>query len=107
MKVRVKICCIKTIEEAKIAIEMGASALGLVSQMPSGPGIISESLAKEISEFIPPGVTSFLLTCQQNTEAIIAQQRATRVNAIQICDNLLEDQYKDLKEAMPGISLSQ
>jgi phosphoribosylanthranilate isomerase len=38
---RVKICCISSIEEAHAAIRAGASALGLVSAMPSGPGVIS------------------------------------------------------------------
>lgn len=39
---RVKICCISSVQEAWLAIRAGASALGLVSEMPSGPGIISE-----------------------------------------------------------------
>nr|WP_293102821.1 hypothetical protein [Okeania sp. SIO2F4] len=41
-KPRVKICCISSIEEAKMAIFYGASALGLVSAMPSGLGVISD-----------------------------------------------------------------
>ena len=41
---RVKICCIKTYEEAVMAIRHGASALGFVSAMPSGPGPIPEEL---------------------------------------------------------------
>ncbi len=39
---RVKICCISSIEEAKIAIDFGAHALGLVANMPSGPGRIHD-----------------------------------------------------------------
>lgn len=34
---KIKICCISSIEEAHLAIRYGASALGLVSAMPSGP----------------------------------------------------------------------
>ena len=41
---RVKICCIKSIEEASMAVGYGASAIGLVSEMPSGPGPISVKL---------------------------------------------------------------
>ena len=37
---RIKICCIASIDEARLAIDAGASALGLVSAMPSGPGVI-------------------------------------------------------------------
>ena len=59
---RVKICCIQSIEEAWLAIKYGASAIGLVSEMPSGPGPIAEKLIKEIAAIIPPDVTSVLLT---------------------------------------------
>jgi phosphoribosylanthranilate isomerase len=107
MKLKVKICCISTIAEAKLAIEVGASAIGLVSEMPSGPGVISESLAAEIAQTIPPGVTSFLLTCQTNLKRIISQQRTTRVNAIQLCEKLDMNDYKELKKELPGISLFQ
>jgi phosphoribosylanthranilate isomerase len=34
---RVKICCIASHDEATLAIEHGAAALGLVSAMPSVP----------------------------------------------------------------------
>ncbi|MEH2243902.1 hypothetical protein [Nostoc sp.] len=59
---RVKICCISSIEEAWIAIRCGASALGLVSQMPSGPGVISEELIAKIAACVPPPIATFLLT---------------------------------------------
>ncbi len=35
---RIKICCIRSVEEARLAVRYGADALGLVSYMPSGPG---------------------------------------------------------------------
>jgi phosphoribosylanthranilate isomerase len=46
---RVKICCISSVEEAWAAIHAGASALGLVSTMPSGPGVIGWDLIAEIA----------------------------------------------------------
>ena len=106
-KPRVKICCIASIEEAWLAIEHGASAVGLVSAMPSGPGPIPEDLIAEIAATIPPGVSSFLLTCQQDAEAIIDQQQRLRVNTIQICDRLPPGSYRRLREALPGVSLVQ
>jgi phosphoribosylanthranilate isomerase len=104
---RIKICCIGSVEEAWIAIRHGASALGLVSDMPSGPGVISEGLISQIAAIVPPGVSSFLLTSQQNTASIIAQQRRLGVNAIQICDRLESGSYEDLHNAMPGIDIVQ
>ena len=105
--VRVKICCIASIAEAWLAIDHGASAVGLVSAMPSGPGPIPEDLIAEIAATVPPGVSSFLLTCQQDAAAIIDQQKRLRVNTIQICDRLPEGSYARLREALPGVSLVQ
>ena len=90
-----------------MAIEHGASAIGLVSAMPSGPGPIPEDLIAEIAATVPPGVSSFLLTCQQEAAAIIDQQRRLRVNTIQICDRLPEGGHEELREALPGVSLVQ
>ena len=107
MRPRVKICCIGSIEEAWTAIHRGASALGLVSDMPSGPGVISEDLIAQIADIVPPGVSSFLLTSQQDTISIITQQRRLGVNTIQICDRLESGNYEDLHNAMPGIGIVQ
>jgi len=104
---RVKVCCIASVAEARLAIEHGASAVGLVSAMPSGPGPIAEELIAEIAGTIPPGVSSFLLTCQDDVDAIVDQQRRTRVNTIQVCDRLPPGSYARLREELPGISLVQ
>jgi phosphoribosylanthranilate isomerase len=104
---RVKICCISSIEEARVAIRHSASAVGLVSQMPSGPGVIGESLIAEIAATIPPGVASVLLTSRQSAADIVDQQRRVRVNTVQICDQLTNGTYADLRRALPGVSLMQ
>jgi phosphoribosylanthranilate isomerase len=106
-KPRVKICCISSIEEAWTAINYGASALGLVSEMPSGPGVISEDLIREIASVIPPAISSFLLTCKQDAASIIEQQRRSGVNTIQICDRLDPKSYRELRDALPGIAIVQ
>ena len=49
---RVKICCIASEAEASLAIRLGASALGLVSEMPSGPGVIPEETIRRIAEAV-------------------------------------------------------
>jgi phosphoribosylanthranilate isomerase len=106
-KPRVKICCMASMAEAWMAIEHGASAVGLVSAMPSGPGPIGEELIAEIAAAVPPGIASFLLTCKQDTASVIDQQKRLRVNTIQICDRLLDGSYLDLRSALPGIGLVQ
>ena len=90
-----------------MAIGHGASAVGLVSAMPSGPGVIAESLIAEIAAKLPPAIGSFLLTCQTDPEKIIKQQQRLRVNTIQICDRLDTVSYAVLRTALPGIALVQ
>jgi phosphoribosylanthranilate isomerase len=104
---RVKICCISSGAEAQIAIRHGASALGLVSAMPSGPGVIAEETIAEIAALVPPGVATFLLTSQRDADSIIAQQRRCRVNTIQLCDSVAPGCHAKLRAALPGISLVQ
>ena len=106
-KPRVKICCISSLAEAELAVRYGASALGLVSAMPSGPGVIEEELIAEIAVRVPPPIATFLLTSLQDTEAIIEQQRRLRANTIQLVDRLERGSYADLRRALPGISLVQ
>ena len=90
-----------------MAIRHGAAALGLVSAMPSGPGVIAEETITEIAATVPPGVATFLLTSKCDAESIIAQQRRTRVNTIQLCDTVEPDCHARLREALPGIALVQ
>ncbi len=104
---RVKICCIASVEEARLAVECGASAVGLVSEMPSGPGVIDEELIAEVAARVPPGVATFLLTCRQDAASIIEQQRRCRVNTIQLCDRVPREAYGELRAGLPGVSLVQ
>ena len=104
---RVKICCIASKAEAALAVACGASAIGLVSRMPSGPGPIPESLIRDIAETVPPGVATFLLTCETTAEPIIAQLRYCRTNTLQLVDAVTDGVYDELRDALPGISLVQ
>ncbi len=107
MTPRVKVCCIASADEAALAIACGASALGLVSHMPSGPGVITDAQIAEIAATVPPAIGTFLLTSRQTVADIIEQQRFCRTNTIQICDHLTHGTHRDLKDALPGISLVQ
>lgn len=107
MPTHVKICCISSLDEARLAIRYGASALGLVGHMPSGPGVISDKLIREIVRIVPPGVASFLLTSETTTDGIIAHHQKVQTNTIQIVDELAKGHYADLRHAMPSVKLVQ
>ncbi len=105
---RVKICCIQSVAEARAAVAHGADALGLVSAMPSGAGIISdERLIPEIAAAAPPPVATFLLTSLTETHAIIAQHQRCRTSTIQLVDALTRGAHADLRRALPGIRIVQ
>jgi phosphoribosylanthranilate isomerase len=104
---RIKICCIGSIDEAKSAVELGASAIGLVAKMPSGPGPISDDLIRLIAMTVPPPVATFLLTSETSVVEIIKHHQRTNTNTIQIVDTLKSGTYSQLKSALPGIKIVQ
>ncbi len=105
--VRVKICCISSILEAKQAISFGVAALGLVAKMPSGPGTIEDDLIKEIIQTIPPPIASFLLTCRTDSLNIIEHQKIVNSNVIQLVDALKTGSYNDFRKLIPAIKIVQ
>lgn len=107
MRPRVKVCCIASALEARTAVECGAAAVGLVSEMPSGPGVIGEDLIAEIAARVPPTVATFLLTCKQDADSIVEQQRRCRVNTLQLCDRVASDVYTELRARLHGVSIVQ
>jgi len=107
MSPKIKICCIANIEEAQLAIKTGASAIGLVGHMPSGPGIISDKKIFSIAKNIPPQIDTFLLTSETNAENIINHHKRTNTNTLQLVDTVRTDTYKQLKKHIQEIKLVQ
>lgn len=107
MITRIKICCIKNMKEAEMAISFGASAIGLVAKMPSGPGPIPDETIREIAAAIPPPVATFLLTSHTSVADIIEHHSRTNTNTIQIVDSLAVGTYRQLKEALPAVRIVQ
>jgi len=104
---RVKICCISSIEEARIAIQHGASALGLVARMPSGPGVIDDELIKQIAKSVPPPISTFLLCSETKAEDIIAHYNRVHTTTVQIVDELEKQDYEMLRSKLPNVKLVQ
>lgn len=106
-KPRVKICCISSPVEAALAIKHGAAALGLVGQMPSGPGIIDNDLIRSIVKTIPPPISSFLLTSETSARNIIDHYQKVQTTTIQIVDALSDRQYQLIRQELPNVKLVQ
>lgn len=100
-RIRVKICCIKSLEEARMAIAAGADALGMVGAMPTGPGPISDSQIAEIADIAPPGLSTFVLTGETKGAAIASHANRTGANTVQIVQHINPDEYGALIAATP------
>ena len=104
---KIKICCISSLEEAFLAINHGADALGLVGNMPSGPGVIADELISQITKHVPPPIATFLLTSKRKASDIITHHQKVQTNTIQIVDSLLEMDYTLIREAIPAVKIVQ
>jgi phosphoribosylanthranilate isomerase len=104
---RVKICCISSQQEAKMAMQFGASALGLVGNMPSGPGIISDELIAQIARTTPTPIGTFLLTSETSARSIIDHYKKVQTTTIQLVDELTSGTYSEIRSALPHIKIVQ
>lgn len=104
---RVKICCISSVSEARLAVAYGASALGLVGKMPSGPGVITDDLIAKIALQVPPPISTFLLTSETSAVSIIEHHQKVNTTTIQIVDALAEGTYRQIREQLPTVKLVQ
>jgi phosphoribosylanthranilate isomerase len=96
-----------SIEEANTAIELGASAIGLVSRMPSGPGPIDENLIVEIVGAVGNRVETFLLTSETSADAIIAQRRRTGTSTLQLVDRVEAGAHEAIRDSLDGTRIVQ
>jgi phosphoribosylanthranilate isomerase len=102
-----KVCCIASVDEAALAIEHGASALGLVSSMPSGPGVIDDDLIAEIADWVPPPIATFLLTSSTRANDIVEHLLVTGANTVQLVDAVDNSVYREIRSETPRIRIVQ
>jgi phosphoribosylanthranilate isomerase len=107
MRARVKICCIASPNEARLAIASGAYAVGLVAKMPSGPGTISDKMIGQIASIVPASIESFLLTSETSASAISEHIRMTRPTTVQIVAHIDPAQSELLARREPAVRFVQ
>lgn len=107
MRTRVKICCIADPAEARLAVRLGADAVGLVGPMPSGPGVITLPQAAAIAAAAPPPVARFLLSSSQSAEALTDEVRCTGVDTLQIVRHVDPAVLETLRRTLPAVRLVQ
>ena len=106
-RVRVKICCMASPEEARIAADSGADMVGVVGPMPSGAGVVSPETCREVSRAAPGWVTPVLLTSSETAADILDDVRFAEVRAVQLVRHVEPSVHLVLKDAMPGLQILQ
>ena len=107
-RVRLKVCCIASVEEARMAIAAGADAIGLVARMPSGPGPISDDAIRAIAAAVPPPIATFLLTSETEPRAVVRHVQDTRVSTVQLVDDqVTAEVYAALRATVPAVRIVQ
>jgi phosphoribosylanthranilate isomerase len=106
-RTRLKVCCIASVDEARLAVAHGADALGLVSAMPSGPGVIDDATVAAVAARVPVPVATFLLTSRTDAPGLIAQAQAAGAGTLQLVDAVAPDALAAVRSALPGVRLVQ
>ncbi|MEM9430050.1 MAG: phosphoribosylanthranilate isomerase [Pseudomonadota bacterium] len=101
----VKICCIQTLDEARRAFAAGAGAVGLVGEMPSGPGPIPDTRIAEIAA-ATDGLT-VLLTAETQADHLIDHVARAGTPAVQLVDRVAPRDIDALRAAHPETLLIQ
>ncbi len=107
MRTRVKICCISSLEEAALAVALGADALGLVGPMPSGPGVLDDVTIQRIARIVAPPVARFLLTSRTAPAAVVDHALHSGVDTVQLVDAVPLDTYAALRAGAPHVRIVQ
>lgn len=103
---RAKICGINTWENAKIALDCGADALGfLVGITHLAEDKISVEDAKKIIEKLPPFVSSVAVTHLQDTSKIIEMCKYLKVTTLQIHDYISPEEVLICKKNLPSVKI--
>jgi phosphoribosylanthranilate isomerase len=105
--VSVKVCCIQNESELRLAAEAGASHVGLVGGMPSGPGPLPDAVIRRIAASAPPGVTTVLLTAKTEADRIADHVAAAMVQAVQIVQYVDPEVRSEVRERVPGVQIFQ
>jgi phosphoribosylanthranilate isomerase len=103
MRTRIKVCCIASIDEAHLAIDLGADALGLVDARLPGPGGIPDSEIGKVTAAVAPPIATFLLTSEVSAEAISDHVNRVRPTTVQIVAHIDPAQSARLAELQPHV----
>ncbi len=99
----VKICGIKSIEDARAARAAGADMLGFHVELAGGRSPLSAEAAAEMIAALPPAVSSVIVTSVAEPEQLIALAKTTGANILQLYGDVTPKAILEVKAALPRL----
>jgi len=100
---KIKICCTANAEEALLARAAGATAIGLVGEMPSGPGVIGVEAAATIVGALPSDIDTFFLTSKTRADDIETELVRCGANTVQVVQHSDPREHERLQATLPQV----
>jgi len=102
---QVKICGIKSIEDARAAAAAGANELGFhVGLTGARAPLEAEQVAKLIAQ-LPAGVSSVMVTSITEPHELIARAQETGAGVLQLYGDATPEAIREVKKALPSIKV--
>ena len=99
-RTRIKICCMKSVEEVAIAVAAGADALGLVGPQPSGPGVLGEEESAGLAPYVPPSVSSVYLSAKTSADDLARDVALVKPAILQVVQEIGPAEHGRLRELL-------
>ena len=102
----VKICGIRRQEDALIAAELGADAIGfLVGQKHNSPDFVSATVARDISRALPPSVEAVLVTHIKEIDELDRLLQESEITTIQLHSEIDPNSVERLRSQLPHLKM--
>jgi phosphoribosylanthranilate isomerase len=102
----IKICGIRRQEDALLAAELGADAIGLlVGQKHNSPDFISATVARGISRVLPPSVEAVLVTHIKEIDELERLLQQSEITTIQLHSQIAPSSVERLRHRLPNVKI--
>ncbi len=102
----VKICGVRRQEDALLAAELGADAIGLlVGQKHTSPDFIFTTVAKDIARALPPSVEAVLVTHVEDLDELERLLQQSEIRTIQLHNEIAPSSVERLRGRLPHLKI--
>jgi phosphoribosylanthranilate isomerase len=102
----VKICGIRRQEDALIAAELGADAIGLlVGQKHNSPDFVSATVARDIFRALTPSVEAVLVTHVENVDELERLLQESEITTVQLHSEIAPSSVERLRGRLPHLKI--